>query len=125
MSNIHNPKSGRTSAMRLGAGLLALAGMLSVGGVVHAQARLTDAEARQIAVARVPGTAVHVEREVEHGRRIVEVHVRDAAGRIMGVEIDEVTRAIVTVEQEEADEQGEHERGSEHHESVEVPARSH
>jgi|GEM_PF-4624384 len=122
MSNSHSPKSGRTLAMRLGAGFLALSAALGIGGGAHAQARLTDAEARQIAVARVPGTAVHVEREVEHGRRIVEVHVRDARGHIMGVEIDELTRAILKVDEEEADEAGDHEAGGEEHESAELPA---
>lgn len=109
---------------------LALAVSPALAGAVPPRAgsgSLSDAEARRIALERVPGTVVRVEREREHGRAIVEVHVRDGAGTIQGVEIDDATQRIVRVEPEEADEARENE-GREHrrqeHETHEDEGRS-
>lgn len=68
---------------------------------------LTDEDARRIALERVPGTVVRVEREHERGRDIVEVHVRDARGTIQGVEIDDASHRVIRVEREEDDEAAE------------------
>jgi uncharacterized membrane protein YkoI len=75
-------------------GVLALAG---IGLTAVAQAEISDERARQIALERVVGTFLSLEREIDHGTRVVEVDIRDRAGRVVEVDVDARTGRILSV----------------------------
>jgi uncharacterized membrane protein YkoI len=79
------------------AGAMALAGL---AGTAAAQAEITDERARQIALERVPGTVVSVERETDNGVRVVEVEIRNQQNDVIEVDIDARSGRILEVEEE-------------------------
>jgi uncharacterized membrane protein YkoI len=69
-----------------------------LGGVTLAQGEISDEEAARIALARVPGTVVGIDRETDGRTRVVEVDVRDRLHRIVEVDIDARTGRILSLE---------------------------
>ena len=57
----------------------------------------------EIAVAQVGGTLVDVERDREDGREVYDIELRLADGRILGVDVDVVTGAVLRSELESDD----------------------
>ncbi len=51
--------------------------------------------------AKLPGTILAVELEVEHGRIVYEFKVVDPAGKLMEVEVDAATAEIVSIEDDD------------------------
>ncbi len=70
---------------------------------VNIDGPISDAQAITIALGRVDGEAVGVEREREDGRDYVEVEVRTADGKVMSVEMEVDTGKVVEVEEEDDD----------------------
>jgi hypothetical protein len=77
-----------------------------------AQARINDADARAVALQRVPGgQIVEADLEEEDGRLLYSYEIRIAGGqRTVEVEIDARTGAVVSEEREEDDDDGPPER---------------
>jgi uncharacterized membrane protein YkoI len=67
-----------------------------------AQATVTDAAARSLALQRVPGQIVDAELEEEGGRLLYSYDIRAADGRgLVGVEVDAKTGSVLRVERGE------------------------
>lgn len=59
------------------------------------QAKITPEQARAIALAKIPGTIIDAELEVERGRLQYAIDVKDANGVVSDVEIDAKTGAVL------------------------------
>jgi len=75
------------------------------------QARVTPDDARQTALAAVPGNVEEEELEKEHGKLVFSYDIRTAKGTITEVQVDAKTGKIVSTEEEsKADEEKERRR---------------
>ncbi len=68
------------------------------------EAKITMAQAKEIALKRVPGTITDQELEKEKGKLLYSFDVKDANGKSFYVEIDAKTGAILKVEEDKEDE---------------------
>ncbi len=68
------------------------------------EAKITMAQAKEIALKRVPGTITDQELEKEKGKLLYSFDVKDANGKSFDVEIDAKTGAILKVEEDKEDE---------------------
>jgi hypothetical protein len=89
------------------AGALAAAAvaLVGIGNIARAQVEISDERARQIALERVPGTVVSLERDTEGGVRVVEVEVRDRQNQVFEIDIDARSGRIITVEAEDEEDE--------------------
>ena len=69
----------------------------------RASIKFTLADARKIALARVPGKVTDAELEKEHGRLQYAFEIITAEGKEFDVEIDAITGEILNVEDEDDD----------------------
>lgn len=67
------------------------------------EAKITIEQARATALERVKGEIVEEEIERENGRLIYSFEIRDADKKLMEVEIDAMTGALIGVEEEDDD----------------------
>jgi uncharacterized membrane protein YkoI len=91
------------------AGIAAVVALAGPGSTAVAQGEISDERARQIALERVPGSVVSLERDTENGVRVVEVDVRDGQSHLFEIDIDAHSGRIIEVAQDdgEGDDDGE------------------
>ncbi|MCM3786253.1 PepSY domain-containing protein [Neobacillus mesonae] len=65
--------------------------------------RLTTEQAKEIALAQVPGQVVHVDMELERGVLVYEFFILTADNRLFEVEVLAKSGKIVKVEEEDED----------------------
>ncbi|MBO0994656.1 PepSY domain-containing protein [Bacillus sp. SD088] len=63
--------------------------------------RVSQQQAQEIALKRVPGQIVHVDMDMEHGVLVYEIFIMDAQNRIFEVEVVAKSGKILKVEEED------------------------
>lgn len=76
------------------------------------EAKISLEEARQIALARVPGTVIESELDKEKGKVVYEFEIKDKDNKTFDVLVDAKTGEIVGVEAEDEDDDDDTERNS-------------
>ena len=77
------------------------------------QAKITMERAREIALARVPGTVEEAELEREKGKLVYSFDIRNDRGTITEVEVNATDGTVVSVEEEDEQEEAEEQRREE------------
>jgi uncharacterized membrane protein YkoI len=77
------------------------------------QAKITLEQAREIALKRAPGTIEESELEREHGRLVYSFDIRNARGTITEVQVSARSGRVVSVEEENAQQEAEEKRKEE------------
>lgn len=83
--------------------VLALGGTLALGSIAAAQGRISDEQARRIALDHVPGTVIDLEHDDEDGTPRIEVEVRGEDGRVHEVTVDARDGRVIDIEEEDDD----------------------
>lgn len=110
------------STLALGTPVLTSAVALAKPSTVDAKAKITAEAAREIALAKVPGTVQHEELEKEHGRWIYSFEIRPdgTKGRaVKEVNVSADDGSIVAIEDEDNDDADDDNDDDEGHESGE------
>lgn len=68
--------------------------------------KISAEQARRTALERVAGTIVEEELEKENGRIVYSIEIRDKNQKVFDVEVDAETGAIVKVEEEDDEDDG-------------------
>jgi uncharacterized membrane protein YkoI len=74
------------------------------------QAKITIAQAREIAIKRAPGTIEEGELEREHGKLVYSFDIRNAQGTITEVQVDARNGRVISVEEENAKQEADEKR---------------
>ncbi len=64
------------------------------------QAKITQAQAQEVALKRAPGTVESAELEREHGKLVYSFDIRNSRGTITEVQVSAITGRVVSVEHE-------------------------
>jgi hypothetical protein len=78
------------------------------------QAKITMEQARGIALKRAPGTIEEGELEKEHGKLVYSFDIRNSQGTITEVQVSAKDGSIISVEEENAQQEAEEKRKEKH-----------
>ena len=86
---------------RVALAVLVAAALATPASLALAQGAISDDQAKKIALQKVPGTVLDLERDDEDGVAVIEVEVRAQDGSIHEVTIDATSGAVLEVEEED------------------------